>query len=69
MSEADANEADLVEQLQPVGGEDADSTLLGSGEALPLEAEAADVVEQGYALPDDGDDDHPRPQDAEEDRA
>ena len=69
MSEADANEADLVEQLQPVGGEDADATLLGGGEVLPLEAEAADVVEQGHALPDDGDDDHPRPQDAEEDRA
>ena len=68
MSEADANEADVVEQLQPVGGDEADPTQ--GGTALPLEAEPADVLEQGHALPDDdGDEDHARPQDAEEDRA
>jgi len=67
MSEADANEADVVEQLQPVGGDGPDPTGPAGGE-LPLEAEAADVLEQGAVLPED-DDDHARPQDAEEDRA
>ena len=68
MSEADANEADVVEQLQPVGGDGPDPTELGGGEPLPLEAETADGLEQGHALPEDGDDEHPRPS-ADEDRA
>lgn len=68
MSEADANEADVVEQLQPVSG--GEPGPVQGDAALPLEAEPADVLEQGHALPDDdGDEDHARPQDAEEDRA
>ena len=67
MSEADANEADVVEQLQPVSGDEAGPVQ--GGAALPLEAEPADVLEQGHVLPDDDDEDHARPQDAEEDRA
>jgi hypothetical protein len=67
VSEADANEADVVEQQQPAVPGDADGTELGGGEPLPLEAEVGDVLEQGHALPDDGDDE-PRPT-GEDDRA